>query len=305
MLLKDTPQGRELLTSRLSTVELDKKMATIYEKHLGINLSSKTREYVLSFEDVCRDFIENMGYEKWEVVRDFFANKNRISIARIVERLQRRKDLQNLEYYLIIASGLSKDGTEAFCNAEINYKHDMSVILKKVGDRWYIDNVIFGEINLIYSETDSIKHIAYALSKEEYDRAEQLLTTAEDIYYLSPDILYYWGLYFSLKSENKKALKAFSEATDLDINFTEAIYNQAFIHHSENRLDEAIRLYERVLSIAPGYLNALNNLGTIYLYEKQFDKAKGCFQECLKVNPDFKYAVENLQRVIECENNGG
>jgi len=297
--IKDTLKGKELLTEKLSSLKMNKMMATIYEKHLNINLNSKKIQASKSFEDVGKDFLQNIGELKWQNLSKYFVKKTESTIEKYIERLQKRKELISLEYFMFLASGTSKNGSEAFSSAEINYKYDISIIFKHINDEWLIDDLIFGEINLIYSETDTIKHIAYALSKAEYDRALQLLTQAEEIYYLSPDIQYYWGLYHSLTGDVDKALNCFNEASVLDSTLVEAFYNQAFIYHSANMLDKAKEFYQKTLDIDEKYINALNNLGTICLHEQNKKEARRYFQMCLGINPNFNFAVENLKKTEE------
>jgi tetratricopeptide (TPR) repeat protein len=297
MILKDTEVGRELLQKKLLSLNLDKHMASCYEKHLNINLNSKKLPEITTFEDIGRHFLSHIALSDWEKVRECLATKNNTTANKIIERLKQREEFVGLEYFIVNASGTSKDGTEAFSSMELDRKYDLSIIFKNIDGVWFIDNLLFGEINLIYSETDTIKHIAYALSRAEYDRAYQLLTSAEKIYFLSPDIQYYFGLYHSLNGKNDTALSSFAEASLLDPTLVEAFYNQAFIHHSESRVDLAIEFYEKTIELDLKNLNALNNLGTIYIYLKDVPKAKSYFQKCLEINPDFKYAADNLNKI--------
>jgi tetratricopeptide (TPR) repeat protein len=238
-----------------------------------------------------------MGDEKWHLIPNFFSHKDPVTVNKYIARLKQKKEIKEMNYLTVLASGISTDGHSAFSSFDINYKSDVSLLYVNVKNEWKIDNVIFGEINLIYSETDTIKHIANYLAQKEYERAFTLIKQAEEIYYLSPDILYNKGMYFSLKSQLNEALKAFAEAAELDVLFAEPLYNQAFIYHSENKLEEAKRLYEKTLTLQKNNVNALNNLGTIYLQEKDYGNAKYYFEECLKFDPEFQYAIDNLKLV--------
>jgi len=295
--MKETETGRKELAEKLSKTKLDYKVAKIYEKHLSINLNSKDIAYNVSFEDIGFDFLHAMGDEKWHLIPNFFSHKDPITVSKYITRLKQKKEIKGMNYLTVMASGISTDGHSAFSSFEINYKSDISLLYVNIKNEWKIDNVIFGEINLIYSETDTIKHIANYLAQKEYERAFLLIKQAEEIYYLSPDILYNKGMYFSLKGQLNDALKAFAEAAELDVEFAEPIYNQAFIYQTENKLEEAKRLYEKTLTLQKNNVNALNNLGTIYLQEKDYGNAKYYFEECLKYNPEFQYAVDNLKLV--------
>ena len=295
--IKDTPQGKELLIKKLSSLKFNKTMASIYEKHLRINLNSKNMPYKKNCEDVGREFFLTIGEQDWLSVKKYFTPNAEITINKFITRLQKSKDLINLEHFLFVQTGISKDGKSAFSTAEINFSDHISLFFSNIDDDWLIYNIIFGEVNLLYSEVDTIKHIAEALSKAEYDKSLQLLTQAEKIYYLSSDIQYYWGLYHSLTGDADMALQAFKDAGDLGTDFAAAFYNQAFIHHAKNDLEQAKFLYKKTLEIDNKNLNALNNLGTICLYEKNLDEAKEYFQKCLAIDPNYNYAKENLDKL--------
>jgi tetratricopeptide (TPR) repeat protein len=301
IVMKDTKEGKLELSKKLSSLNLERYMAEIYEKHLGIDLNSHNLTYKKSFEDIGLEFIEAMAEEDWDNVPTYFDHKEKLTAYTIVKRLRHKKEINELSYFSVMASGISQDGKSAFSSFEIDYKYDMSVIYVYKGD-WKVENIIFSDINLIYSEEENIKHIASAFVQKDYQRAWQLITQAEEIYYLSPDVQYYKGLYYSINGNPKEALVYFKEASDLDVTFAEAIFNQAFIHHSQNSLEEAKKLYEKTVALQPSNVNALNNLGTIYLAEKDYQAARSCFQKCVEIAPDFKFAIENLKQTEEYSN---
>jgi len=248
-----------------------------------------------------------LAEQSWDDLTNYFKNidgdfiKHPHTVDLIISKLKSLKLIQEINYFDVFSSGLATDFASAFCTFEINYKDYLTVFLLNSNTKnnpfWVIDSIIMGEVNLAFSEADNIAFIASALSKEEYSKAYQLIQKLANIYFLSPDLYYYKGLYFSMKGENKKALEAFEDAGLLDINFAEAYYNQAFIHHSENNLDKAKECYNKSLSLKKNNVNALNNLGTICLYEKDYDKAEEYFKQCLEISPEFKYAKENIARI--------
>ena|GEM_PF-2034495 len=293
---KKTEEGKKEIEDVLRFVS-DKKAAEIYEKLLGINLNSSELPFIKTFEDAGLDFLKAIGLGNWKVVELFFSHKATITIDKFIERLKKRKEIKDLVHLTVLASGSSQDGKMAFSSIEVNYKYDISLIFVFINEEWKLDNIIFGNINLIYSETDTIRQIASHLQSKEFDRAFDLIKKAEEIYYLSSDIQYNLGLYYSLLSDNEKALKAFAEAAALDTSFIESYFNQAFIYHSIGKIEEAEALYQKVISLQQNNVNAYNNLGTIYLFKNDFEKAKEYFEKCLEIMPDFKFALENLKRV--------
>jgi len=302
LLLKDTTDGRKLLESRLSRQNLDRSVAVWYEKHLGIDLNSKNMSYVRCFEDVAIEFLETIGEGRWESVGKYLYVTQETERLKKVERLQKRKELQQLNYYMVLATGISTDGNSGFSSIELNYDKDLTLVLLKVGHDWLVGTIIFAEINLLYSEKESSKHITYALSKSDFNRAYQLLKQSEAIYYLSPDIQYYWGLYYSLQNKNKEALLAFEESCTLDSTFIEPIYYQALIHYSENRLDIATILFQKALQIDDRHMNSLNFLGVICVQEKKYTQANEYFKQCLQINENDVNALYNLGNLYSQEN---
>ncbi|MDD4156537.1 MAG: tetratricopeptide repeat protein [Candidatus Cloacimonetes bacterium] len=313
MILKESSEGKKLLIDKFSELNLHIAIIPIFEKLLKIKgIKTKYADTVDVFtqktaEDIAVEFITYLAEQQWDRVTDYFKDiednylKNPKTVELIISKLKDLKLIKNLNYFDVLSSGLATDIRSAFCTFEINYKDYLTVFLintaSKENPYWAIDSIIIGEVNLAFSEADSLAFIASALSKEEYDKAFQLIKQLENIYFLSPDLYYYKGLYFSMKGENEKALKAFEEAGILDINFAEAYYNQAFIHHSEKQLDKAKELYNKCLDLQKNNVNALNNLGTICLYEKEYDKAEEYFKKCLSISPKFKYAQDNLDRI--------
>jgi len=301
LLLKKTAEGKKLLESRLGRLDLDKTMAYYYEKHLEIDIDSKNKPYTRSFEDTVKEFIETIGEGRWDNVSVFLYAPQDTTRQKIVERLKKRKEMQHLDYYMVMASGISTDATEAFSSIEINHDLDMSIILKQIGEDWRIENIIFGEINLIYSETDSAKHITFALSKSDFSRAYQLLKQAEAIYYLSPDIQYYWGLYYSLQNKNKEALSAFVESSTLDPTFIDPIYYQALIHYSDKNITTAKDLFSKAVQIDDKHISSLNFLGIISIEEKNIAQAKNYFEKCLQIDEKNVNALYNLGNIYAVE----
>jgi len=291
--------GKDELQKKLLRLKLDRKIAESYEKHLAIDLQAKLIPYPISFEDVGRDFLKNIAEHNWNAIPSYFEQKNNKTVSTILKRLKMCRTLQKLDCFLALASGLSPDGKTAFSTFEMNHQWALTLLLAFAQNEWMLENIIFGEAALIGKENESLKHIAFALSKKEYDQALKMIEQAENIYYLSPDVQYYKGLYYSINKNPYYALRAFEEATDLDLTFAEAFYNQAFIHHADHELEKAKTLYRKTIALQPQNVQALNNLGTIYLDEKDYQQARTLFQKALDLDPNFLFARENLEMIKE------
>ena len=295
--LKETESGREEIREKLRGVFPDIRLTRIYEKVLGIDLGSIEQEFKINHEEVALNFLSLIIEEKWDSIPPFFEHKDDKTVDIFINRLKKRKELINLNYFLVYASGLSSDRLSCFCSAEINYQTEMSLIFIYHKEKWSIDNIIFGGMELYFTQGEALKRIAISLNNKLNLLVLTPILEAENIYYLSPDIQYYLGLFYALQSKNKIAMNYFEEAIRLDPRLTEAFFNLAFLYQSEKKLEKAKELYQKTLSLQPTHIDALNNLGTIYIWEKEFDKARLYFQKCLDINPDYKGAIENMGKV--------
>lgn len=320
-LLKDTEEGKAYLIEKFSKQNLDPSVVSIIENHLkikGIKSDSQVKQDILKIdtaEDIAVMFVNALAEENWDMAADFFASKDTKNkkderyIRLVIKKLKEKKLIKDLKYFSVLNSGLATNFMSAFCSVELNYDSIISILLTNQGDKqapvWLVNSIIFGDVSLMFTETDNSKYIASHLGKKEYEKAFKMITQLEEIYPLSPDLHYYKGLYYSMKGQNKLALEAFCDAEILDPFFVEAIYNQAFIYMAENNLEKAKELYEKSVQLKPSNVDALNNLGVICLYEKNFAEAREYFKKCIEIAPDYQYGHDNLKRtdIFEAEHN--
>ena len=297
--LKETEEGRELLTEKMKGQFPDIRLTKIYEKILGIDLGSSEMDFTVNHEDVGINFLSCIAEEKWWMLPQFFDHKADITIDTIIRRLKRKKELFDLNYYFVYASGLSGEGESAFCSFELNHKTELSATFTYYKEKWMINDLIFGEIGLIYTKEDTLNRIAIYLNKNLNTQILESIIQAEDIFYLSANFQYLKGLFYALKKKNKEALFYFDEASCLEPDFIEAIFNQAFLYQTEKNLEKAREQYNKVLNLQPNHIDALNNLGTICMSEKDYAKAVEYFQKCLQIDPESKEVLENLKKAEE------
>jgi len=110
MMMKETEAGRKELVKKLSMTNLEHKVAKIYEKHLGIDLNSKQIPHKVSFEDIGLDFLNAMGDEKWHLIPHFFSHKDSITVKKYITRLKKKKEIKDMNYLSVPASGISTNG---------------------------------------------------------------------------------------------------------------------------------------------------------------------------------------------------
>ncbi|HPY95914.1 MAG TPA: tetratricopeptide repeat protein [Candidatus Cloacimonadota bacterium] len=255
------------------------------------------------YEDYAIEFLETMLQDDFELALNhylpFINTENTYNRQLLLDHFKSHHAIRKLKTFDLISSGISVKENEAFVTFELNSNQEYTIILNQQQDQWLVQYHAFGAINLVRTENDALRMIASALSQQDTETAYRYLTSYKQIYFFSPDIYYYEGLYHSIKGEVKFAIKAYETAIALDPFFIEAYYNLAFIMQAENQLDKAKILYNQILVIQPDNLNAMNNLGTIFLYEKNVKDAKVLFERCLTIDPNYDFAQKNIDKIKE------
>ncbi|MDP8232110.1 MAG: tetratricopeptide repeat protein, partial [Candidatus Zophobacter franzmannii] len=178
-----------------------------------------------------------------------------------------------------------------------NNKYDFTLHLVFTLGRWFVSSRIMGDMKLFYSEGDAVKILASYLSAEELGNAFDFLKEYNRIYLDSPDVSYYWGVYYTLSGKNEQAKKHYLQALYLEKKFVNARYNYAFILQAENDLDGAEKMYKELLEIEPKEAKTLNNLAVISIGRNDFNTAEKYLNSCLKYFPDFELARKNTELI--------
>ncbi|MFA5465319.1 MAG: tetratricopeptide repeat protein [Candidatus Cloacimonadales bacterium] len=301
ILMLNNETQRESLHKYLSNVTLPENIKEYLFKRL--EMPYKKQEKEKHYEDYALEFIEYILQDNFEAALNlylpFLSTKNEYNHKLLLEHFNSHHALRKLSNFELIASGMSTQENEAFVSFELNNNQEYSVILVPGYNKWVVKYHAFGAINLVRTENEALRIVANALSQQNTETAYKYLSNYKQIYYFSPDMHYYDGLYYSIKEEIKFAIKAYELSIALDPFFVEAYYNLAFIMQAENQLEQAKILYHQILEIKPDYLNAMNNLGTICLYEKKINEAKVLFERCLSVDPNYEFAQKNLDKIKE------
>jgi Flp pilus assembly protein TadD len=213
------------------------------------------------------------------------------------EGFKHEKVTAKFKTFTIVASALSENRNEALVQFDVNNKYDFTLHLVFTLGRWFVSSRIMGDMKLFYSEGDAVKILASYLSAEELGNAFDFLKEYNRIYLDSPDVSYYWGVYYTLSGKNEQAKKHYLQALYLEKKFVNARYNYAFILQAENDLDGAEKMYKELLEIEPKEAKTLNNLAVISIGRNDFNTAEKYLNSCLKYFPDFELARKNIELI--------
>ena len=268
----------------------------LYQK-IGITKETKIDNY----EKLTSGFLDKIIEQDWAATIDYLHNSNIYDEnsfkTRYLERLSKNKILKKVVNYDIIASALSENRKESLVLFELNKKYLILFSLVSINNKWKIKQKVFGDFDAYYNVTKAIQHIAVLLSQSKLGNVYDDLKKASLVYPDNPDLMYYWGLYYSLSKDLEKSLSYFLQAFELDANFDQATYNIGFIYQAKRENDEAKKWYNKVLEINPNEYKTLNNLSVINEEEENFEEAYKLIKRCLSIKPDFEHAQKNHERL--------
>jgi tetratricopeptide (TPR) repeat protein len=254
-------------------------------------------------EKIAFKFMDKVVEHDWEATIPFLLKQEQyqseIYKKNYIERNEKHKPLNKTSYYQLISAAYSKDKKQALIHLEAAGKYDLTIVLKKVDDKWYVSSKLLGKPEIYNSETEALQQVAILLSKNQPGNAYELLKKYSSIYIDSADLQYYWGLYYTFDRRNKQALQHFLNAVEIDPEFWEAKYNYAYLIQLKNEFEQAKKLYQEILAKNPKEIKSMNNLAWIYIEEGRNADAKELLEKCLQIEPKFELAQKNLERISE------
>ena len=253
----------------------------------------------LNHEDAAEKFLNLVVTYDYEETISLLTNqeiyKNDEFQKNYIRRNLQIKAFKAIKEFELIRSALSKEQDQAIVEFEINGKYPLSIVLKKLNNQWKVWKKVFGESEIVLSENEFIQRVAYKYARQNFDGAYSDLKKNLKIFPDSPDLHYYFGIYYSTKGKIDETKQHFFNAMELDPEFVEAKYNYAFIFQSEGKMEKAKEIYEQILEQKED-VKTLNNLAVIYEQEKSFEEAKVLLKKALELNPNFELAKKNLER---------
>ena len=111
----------------------------------------------------------------------------------------------------------------------------------------------------------------------------------------STEALYNKGMYFQKRGYVDSALSQYHKILTIDSSFTNAYYNQGYIHLIMTGVLDSARFYfEESIKREPDHYRAYNNLGLTYEKLGEKETAIKNYKKAIDIYPDFKLAKENL-----------
>ncbi len=250
------------------------------------------------YEVIAKEYLNTFISEEWEELYKLTSlSIENDFIAEFEEHITTDKTMLKFKTFSLVASALSETHNEALVQFDVNNKIDFTLYLVLNRGKWYVKARIMGDMKLVYAESDTIRIVAQHMNPEQLGNAYEYMKKYEKTYPDSPDVAYYWGLYYTLSGMNDKAKHFFVKAIKLDRTFVNARYNYGFILQAENKLDDAKDVYLEILKFNPKEIKTLNNLAIIALARNDYDEAEKYLRRCLKHQPDFEYAKKNLELI--------
>ncbi|MBN2830192.1 MAG: hypothetical protein JXR56_07725, partial [Candidatus Cloacimonetes bacterium] len=250
------------------------------------------------YEVIGNKYLEALISEEFETLFQLSSISLRETFyPEFADRKKKEKLTTKFKTFEIAASALSEQKNEALVQYDMNHKHDLTLFLVLTNGTWLVKSRIYGEMKMVYTEGDIIKMLAAYMSRDELGNAFDFLKKYEVIYPDSPEMSYYWGLYYTLSGKNDMAKKHYLQAIKLDDKFVNAKYNYAFMLQAENNIAGAEKEYLEIIAIEPHEAKTLNNLAVIALSRNEYETAEKYLNKCIKHHPEFEFAVKNLELV--------
>jgi len=295
-----TDDGKKRLNEFLEKYESKLKSTLNYNyvrEQISIPIKKKT---TFNHEEMAEKFLNLVINYDYEETTQFLVNSKLYNSEELktnyLKRNFQNKAFKAIREFDLIRSALSKEQDQAIVEFEINSKYPLSIVLKKINNQWKVDKKVFGESGVVLSENEFIQRVAYKYARKNFDGAYSELKKNLKIFPDSPDLHYYFGIYYSTKGEVEKAKQHFFNAMELDPEFVEAKYNYAFLFQSEGNMEKAQPIYEQILEQKED-VKTLNNLAVIYEHNNSLEEAKILLKRALKLNPTFDLAQKNLERI--------
>ncbi|MCE5341741.1 MAG: tetratricopeptide repeat protein [Planctomycetaceae bacterium] len=127
--------------------------------------------------------------------------------------------------------------------------------------------------------------------KGDLDAAAKILKNCENFQKVSA--LYHYTLARQLQAcgEYDLAIENFEEATEINPNYSKALFHLAFILDLRGEEEAALDYYKQLTNNGAPYVNALLNMAVLYEDSSQFDKALYAVNQVLKYHPNNQRAI--------------
>ena len=105
------------------------------------------------------------------------------------------------------------------------------------------------------------------------------------------------GMQYQTNEKYEQARYCYRKIHAIDSTYTDAYYNQGFLHLEKEpkNFDSAMYYYRKLIEIDSLYFKAYNDIGLILEYNDEIDSAIYNYKKALEINPDFEMAKKNLK----------
>ncbi|MBC8526903.1 MAG: tetratricopeptide repeat protein [Candidatus Cloacimonetes bacterium] len=294
-----TEEGKNKINAFLDKHE-SKLKSTLNYNYVRKQLSIPIKKIHLNYEEVAEKFLNLVINFDYEDTINLHLNselyKNEEFKINYLKRNLQNKAFKSIKGFDLIRTAMSKEKDQSIVEFEINGKYPLSILLKKINNQWKINKKVFAKSEVVLSENEFIQRVAFEYAKQNFKNAYSDLNKNLKIFPDSPDLHYYFAIYYSSKGKVEKAKQFFFNAMELDPEFVEAKYNYAFLFQAEGNMEKAQIIYEQILEQKED-IKTLNNLAVIYEHNNSLEEAKILLKKALKLNPNFELAKKNLERI--------
>lgn len=294
-----TEEGKNKINAFLEKYE-SKLKSTLNYNYVREQLSIPFKKIHLNHEEVAENFLNLVINFDYEDTINLHLNselyKDEEYKINFLKRNLQNKAFKSIKQFDLIRTAMSKEKDQAIVEFEINGKYPLSILLKKINNQWKINKKVFAKSEVVLSENEFIQRVAFDYAKQNFKNAYSDLNKNLKIFPDSPDLHYYFGIYYSSKAKVEKAKQFFFNAMELDPEFVEAKYNYGFLFQAEGNMEKAQIIYEQILEQKED-IKTLNNLAVIYEHNNSLEEAKILLKKALKLDPNFELAQKNFQRI--------
>jgi len=296
--LSENEEGRAILKEWLQGFTYpDREILILLKEKLKLDLNVP-EEKTPHPEKIAADFLAAVIEQDWEKVIAFYpyAHDFPADIYYLFKgTLNSNSLLKKVKSFSLINAGLTEDRKQSFVFCEVNGRDSLTIIYNFAETKWILQQVVIGNLQDYYAQRELYRNIADALSNQNDTLALSLLREIENRLPLSPDLFYYYGLFYTLIKDTKSARKSFIQALAMEPGWHLPIQQLALVYMNEKEFRAAIKLFEKLIINLPDDINTLNNLGVCYIGINQSEQAKSIWNKALQINPNSEVIKKNLE----------
>jgi hypothetical protein len=136
-----------------------------------------------------------------------------------------------------------------------------------------------------FNDASFCKNCGTKLNKEQNNSTNDNLSESERYFYSG-------NSHYDLK-DYSSAIKNYTKAIELNLNFTNAYYNRGLVYNELKDYSSAIRDYTKAIELNPNYANAYYNRGLAYNNLKDYDSSIKDYTKAIDIDSNYVKAYNN------------